>query len=331
MNKKDLEIAKQKILDRIKNSDNFAILVSDPDEDAIGSGLAMEEILVQLGKQVKLFSSFEVDQYKYLPHNSRFIIKDITTIDYSDFKTLIVLDAGEIYRLYNQVKHPEQFVFPPDTFVINIDHHPDNPLFGSIDYVPSSIASSAGELLYDIFKDEIDITKTIATNLLAAIIGDTGCFRYSNTSPHTLNVASKLISYKAQHRMIINKVYYDHNFTIVKKTINVLQNIEIKTISKYTFAYVVLDNEKETVEQMRHEILRSIKEINFYIVLKRKGEKRTKISFRSKDTAISKIAELLGGGGHPESAGVIVDFPPDVALEKIEELLRTHKLKKFTY
>lgn len=336
MNKKQLDKAKQKILKRIRNSDNFAILVSDPDNDSIGSGLAMEEILVQMGKKCKLYSSFELPEFTYLPRFKRFIIKDVVSINFKRFKTLIVLDSGDPSRLVDKKIHAKGFEFPRSSFIINIDHHDTTTLFGNINYIPANpIISSTAEALYDIFSDKITITPSLATNLLSAIIGDTGNFRYSNTSPATLRVAAELMERKANHRSIIKNIFYSFRPDIVKINIDAIKQMKFKKVGKYKFVYTIIDIKKFGFTNaignqlyISQEVVRSIYGVNFTLRITPLEKKLTKLSFRSKDREIVKIAEHFGGGGHKESAGAIAPMSVDECLKKLTEFLQKTKLPK---
>jgi len=232
--------------------------------------------------------------------------------------------------------HAKGFEFPESSFVINIDHHDTTTLFGNINYVPTNpIISSAAEALYDIFSDNITITPSLATNLLAAIIGDTGSFRYSNTSPATLRIAAKLMEKKANHRLIINNIFYSFRPDIVKMNIDAIKQMKFKKAGEYKFVYTIIDIKKfgftnTTGSQLyiSNEVLRAISGVNFTLRISPLEKRLTKLSFRSKDREIVKIAEHFGGGGHKEAAGAIVPMSVDECLEKLAEFLQKANLPK---
>ncbi len=336
MKKEELKKSKEKIIKHIKENDNFAILISDPDGDAVGSGLAMQEILQKMDKECKLYSSFELPDFTYLPRFGKYIIKDIATIDFTKFNSLIVLDSAHTYRLINKKIHPKGFDLPKDKFVINIDHHLDNSLFGNLNYVPDDpIISSVGEALYDIFHNEVNITSSIATNIFAAIVGDTGCFRYSNTSPSTFIAASKLLKAGSNMRQVIKNTFYNFEEKIVKMNIQAAQKIKIINSGKYKFAYTIINPDEFDLEYASRgqlfiiqEILKSTKGTNFSLKITKLKKDLTKLSFRSHDTAVRKIAKHMGGGGHEEAAGAIVQLPINECLKKLTKFLKTAKLTK---
>lgn len=329
MTQRELQKAKKDILERISTSDNFAVLVSDPDSDAVGSGLAMEEILDQMGKKVKLYSSYEIPQFSYLPRFKKFIITDIKKLDFGQFETIITVDSSEPRLVLDKNKHPERYSFPKKTFVINIDHHDSNPLYGQINYVDSKL-SSASEALYEIFASSIEITPSLATNLFAAIVGDTKCFQYiGSTTAKTLRVAADLLEKGANQKLIIHKIIYSFDEDILKMNIDALKDFKIKKVGKYKYSYAVMDIKKygfEFVSRDRNnlakELLRSIKGTDFSVLITPTAPNLTKLSFRGRRKEIVKIANYLGGGGHKEGAAARVELTVNKALEKLDKFLQ---------
>jgi len=335
MKKKELEDSKEKILKKIDDSDNFAILVSDPDTDAVGTGLAMEEILESLGKSSKLYSSFDLKDFSYLPRFEKFIIKDISKLDFSKFECLIVLDSAEPRRLVDETKGQKLNSIPKVSFIINIDHHASNILFGDINYVPTDpIISSTAEAVFDIFEKELKITKSLATNLLFAIIGDTASFKYTTSiNPQLFRIVANLLEKGADHRMIVQETFYSYDPKIMKMNFEILNNFKTKKVGKYTYAYTFLDMDKYHLTDVHRyqvhivkEMLRSIKGTDFAVMIRFTKNKKTKLSFRSRNVEVVKLAEALGGGGHREAAAAPMNATKEEAIEKLNSLLKKIEL-----
>lgn len=335
MTKQELQKAKNAILKRIKSTDNFAILVSDPDSDAIGSGLAMEEILEQMGKKVKLYSSFEINAYASHPRFEKFIIKDIARLDFGQFKTIISLDAGEPQRLLDSRKHSRNFEFPKEVFVINIDHHDSSSLYGNINYVNTKFSSTA-EAIYEIFNDKIDFTPSIKTNLHAGIMGDTGCFRnIGSTTSRTLRIVADLIEKDVNHDLNIIDMFYSFDPHIIRKNLKLLESFKTQKVGKYRFVYTVMDMKKIKLNTMSRrplslaeEILKGVNKTDFSLRIKVYGNTLTKLSFRSRTREVVKIAEHFGGGGHNVAAGASVKMSVEETLRELENFLKSAKLPK---
>ncbi|MDD3647115.1 MAG: DHH family phosphoesterase [Candidatus Dojkabacteria bacterium] len=335
MTKQQLEKTKKAILDRIDTLDNFAILVSDPDADAIGSGLAMEEILEQKGKKVQLYSSFEIPEYSFLPRSEKFVIKNTADLDFGQFQCLIFLDSSDPTRTLDKIGE-QNIRIPKDVFVINIDHHNTSTMFGHLNYVvPRS--TSTGELLFDIFGEHIQLTPSIATNLLCAIIGDTNCFKYPTYNySHTFEVASILIQNGARHDFIVRNSFYSNTKNVIDMNIEALKNISYNKVGDITFTATVVDLKKYgiTTSSSRrsfynyYEIVQSIEGIDFSVRINPLTQGFLKISFRGRTTVVNSIAEHFGGGGHKAAAGGIIKSTPEKFISDLKNYLENAQLEK---
>ena len=90
---------------------------------------------------------------------------------------------------------------------MNIDHHPDNRRYGTVNWVDPS-AAATGEMVYDLLVAmPAELTADIATNLFTAVHTDTGSFRYSNVTPATFRIASALTAAGADPALVSNALY----------------------------------------------------------------------------------------------------------------------------
>ncbi|WP_180530706.1 DHH family phosphoesterase, partial [Staphylococcus haemolyticus] len=92
--------------------------------------------------------------------------------------------------------------------LIKIDHHPAIDQYGEINYVNTE-ASSTSEIIFDFithFNDLSIIDEHVARVLYLGIVGDTGRFLFSNTSTHTMEVASQLLAFPFNHNAELNKM-----------------------------------------------------------------------------------------------------------------------------
>ncbi|HET7875560.1 MAG TPA: DHH family phosphoesterase, partial [Methylomirabilota bacterium] len=91
--------------------------------------------------------------------------------------------------------------------VLNIDHHPDNRRYGTVNWVDPE-AGATGEMIYELL-DALrrPVTPDIARNLFTAIHTDTGSFRYSNTTPRTFRIAAELTARGADPALVSDRLY----------------------------------------------------------------------------------------------------------------------------
>lgn len=197
---------------------------------------------------------------------------------------------------------------------INIDHHPDNALFGDVNLVDPK-KSSVAELTLDFFKFcGWPVDKTVATNLLTGIITDTGSFMHSNTAASTFKAAAYLMSRGAQASQIIGKTFKGKTPEILKAWGRALQNSYYD--AEHKIIYSVIGNDDladfsglpQSAFEGLAETLNTVPEAKFAMFLRQDGDV-IKGSLRSdpfKNTDVAKIARLLGGGGHRLAAGFSV-------------------------
>jgi bifunctional oligoribonuclease and PAP phosphatase NrnA len=312
------------ILDEINKSQKILINChKDPDPDSIGSALAFRNVLMKIGKSVEILcvSPALFDQVSYLPGYDQIKTNvDFGKFDYSKFDLLLVLDSSSIDRVTGDKNSPK---IPLKTIVI--DHHKTNTRFADVNIVDEN-KTSAGEILYVIFEDcNFNIDKDTADCLMAAIVGDTGAFRYPNTSTKTFDIVKNLIEKGADKDRAIQNIYRNENFSVLKFWGEVLTRMNLNEKGKYVWSAVpyevfvkcgMPDTGKETAASGFVQI---VKGSEFGFVAVEEEKRKLKISFRSRtgfDT--SEIASELGGGGHIYASGASInDMDFDEAVKKL--------------
>lgn len=299
----------EKILNHIKKSKNILLNCHrGPDPDAIGSALALDGVLSKMKKNVDIVCPSKLDsRLKFLKNYDKIQGEvDFNNFDYSRYDLFIVLDSSSWDMVVNGSN-----IKMPDIPVIKIDHHVTNRKYGLINLVDIKI-SSVGELLYSIFEDwGINYGKDVATALLAAIIGDTGVFRYTNTSARTLQIAGNLLSKGADKNEIVYQIYRSIDITNLLFAGEVLKGLEVD--SKHKFVWVSIPYKifkkygkpEEGKEIASNNFAQTVKGTNFGFIILEIEKRKYSISFRSRNdkTDVSKLATTLGGGGHKVAAG----------------------------
>src|SRR6478735_12656214 len=172
----------------LRAGDRFLLTTHEgPDGDALGSLLAMHQVLQQLGKDSVMFlaaKEFPLPvEYRFLPLEEVFHEPPVDLVD----RLVVFLDCGNIDRM------PVDFLRRDDARILNIDHHHDNTRFGNVNLVDTR-ASCTAEILYRLARPlGAEITPDIATALYVALVTDTGRFMYENTGPDSHRMAAELI------------------------------------------------------------------------------------------------------------------------------------------
>jgi phosphoesterase RecJ-like protein len=258
-------------------------------------------MLTLLGKKVELWFHDPIEPYaKPLPGSTQIL----PTIPNLNFDTIIILDSPHLQRIRN-FEAIELLISQFAPMVINIDHHPDNINFGTLNIVEPTI-SSVGELLFHIFISyEWTITAFIATNLYAAISFDTGRFLFSNVTSYTFSAASHLLNQGADAYGISQNMYENKSMKTFEVIKIALDRLVIDPQNR--FAYTTLPLDTPEGEMKAIDFIRQLGNIQVFLVLSEQKPGEIKVNLRSKSSFnVSQFAAQFGGGGHILAAGITI-------------------------
>lgn len=263
------------------------------------------------------------DVYRCLPG-----IRDIKNVETADdlleeYDLAISVDCGSADRLGEA-----QPYFARAKTSVNIDHHISNKRFGKINVVVPS-ASASGEIIADIFQEmKLPLDPNIATCLYAALITDTGCFKYSNTTPKALELAARLVNAGADPEYLYKQLFENHSRAQIM--LHADATLRAKFNQDYTLAWTIITRDllaahtalDEHIDGLV-EALRQIDTVVISAMFKETLDGKTKVSLRSDLHAIdvAAIMEQFGGGGHKMAAGCTMAQPPEQAAEILLPLL----------
>jgi bifunctional oligoribonuclease and PAP phosphatase NrnA len=267
------------------------------DGDALGSELALYLMLRELGKNVVVYNQDHTpERYRFLPAAQN-IVHNINNVEQYD--TGIILDCSDLTRVGDEAEKIGKI-----KRLINIDHHISNNGFCSLKMLDAH-AGSTGELLFRLMREmRVKISKDISTNLFAAIITDTGSFRYSSTTSETLFAAGNLVENGAEPQWIAENVYENDSPVRLKLLARVLGTLSLDLESKVGSMVVTQRDLQETGAAWEHtegfvDIPRTVGGIEVSVLFTQRGDNQFKLSLRSKAKAnVEKVAKKFGGGGH---------------------------------
>jgi len=312
------------IINKIKSSQKILIASHrDPDGDSIGSQLALYNFIRFLGKKADVVGHGEIPyKYGFLPEIG--VIKSLNGENSKrQYDLAIILDCSILDRI-GEVEN----LIGSDTFIINIDHHPDNTAFGNLNLVRSD-ASSIGEMLTEIFLEASwNFERDTATLLYTAILTDTGRFRFDSVNRRTMEIAGILLDRGVSPREITDKVYFSMPPSILKMTGQLLSQMEFYDDNR--ICIMGLDKDKLALLKYASGDMEGLAEYTLYGqntvvggLLKEQPDNSTKVSLRSRKAIdVSKLAQKYGGGGHTNAAGCIFKMPFDQTRDKLVEELR---------
>ena len=194
--------------------------------------------------------------------------------------------------------------------ILNIDHHPDNGNFGTINLVDPNTAAVAELVYYFLRSNKAKIDHKIATCLLTGIFTDTGGFKHANTTAEVLEVASILMKKGARIDKIATQTYGQKRPQALKAWSKALENTRFDPTEKMIFSVLTqedLDELGATDEDLKGfvELLNNVPQARFAMLLTQDGD-AVKGSLRSephKGADVSALAHSFGGGGHKLAAG----------------------------
>ena len=302
----------KKLADLITDKKNKSFLLTshvNPDADAIGSEIAFYFLLKELGKKIKIINHSEI------PYNLEFLDADsvIETYDEEKHKNIFnevdVLVALDFNRSDRMVRMTRSFN-DSNKLKICIDHHQEPEKFADHFFVDTDY-SATGEIIYDfIIKTGIvKLNYEIAFPVYAAIMTDTGSFRFERTSPKIHNIAAHLLEIGVNPGDVYDKIYDQSKFSKIRLLGKALDSMKLQG-KEEKIAYMILtqDDFKNTqaVESDTDGFVNFTLSIENVVLglLFLELKQGFKVSFRSKgEIAANKLAAEYGGGGHVNAAG----------------------------
>ncbi|MGB4987966.1 MAG: bifunctional oligoribonuclease/PAP phosphatase NrnA, partial [Pyrinomonadaceae bacterium] len=292
------------VVELIENKNTFAITTHiKPDGDGVGSSLGLCWLLRSLGKDAEVVVRGEVPAaYRSLPGADD--IRDVTSIN-GKYDAVFVIECSDLERpgidgLDKQL-------------TVNIDHHSTSEHFGTINWIDST-ASAVGEMIYNLCKAIGGrITKEIAECVYLALVTDTGSFHFSNTSDRTLKVASELIRAGAKPADIGQAVYNNYPWSRIELMRQVLDTVRRNETGRIAMLRQTLDMRESAgaVDGDNNGFVNiplAAKEVQAVVYMREVGPDKYRASLRSKgDINVAKVAELFGGGGHRNAAGLSIE------------------------
>ena len=308
----------------IRNYDSFLITTHvNPDGDAVGSEMALKAFLEDLDKDVIVVNSNPTPQNLVFLDPEREIKVypyDVQKDFLNDVDAVFIVDVNNSEHLGNLGRPLENSALPR----VCIDHHEgEEDHFADVSINDTS-AAATGLLIYELIKSmNGEVTRVIANAVYAALITDTGTFRFSNTNRRAFTTAAELCEYGV-------KPYDMHRLVFASKTWGagrlmgpVLASLETASDGRLAWIRVtqkmmedagaVYDDTDGFVD-----LVRAIKGVELVLFFKEVPGGNIKVSLRSNGRVDAfRIAESFGGGGHKMAAGMKVEGPMDAAVKKV--------------
>ncbi|OGU37470.1 MAG: exopolyphosphatase [Ignavibacteria bacterium RIFOXYB2_FULL_35_12] len=294
----------------ILNNDKFLITTHvNPDADAIGSEIAFQLILKKLGKETYIINHSET------PYNLKFLDKD---------DVIKKFDKNIHSKIFNEVdvlmaldfNHSDRMVRMSDDFrnssklKICVDHHQDEEDFVDHQFIDTNYSATA-HIIYDFIRKTgiVKLDYDLAYPIYAAIMTDTGSFRFERTSSELHKIAAELLELGIIPGEVFDKIYDQSYLSKVKLLGAALESLQLFG-DKNEIGYMTLTRqdfrkcngiESDTENFVNFSL--SVQNVKIGLLFIELSE-GFKVSFRSKgNIPMNKLAAEFNGGGHINAAG----------------------------
>ncbi len=332
MNWLEVPVAREKpisaILDALEDAQDVVLTTHvNADGDGTGSQAAFAALLQARDKHVHI-----VNPTAY-PEAFRYLIDDQETIvDLNDPRaegvlatcdTLCVLDTGEWSRIGRVGRALA------DRRIIVIDHHlpGEDPIEGTDLRDPAACAT--GELVYDMFvASGTEWSRQALVGVYAAILTDTGSFRFSNSTPRAHAIAADLIARGVDPEDMYRRIYATVPLRRIALLRHALERLDVDPVLPITWISIesgIMESLGCTSDDLDGVIehARSIEGTEVALLFRATADGSTKVSLRSSGSVdVNAIARRFGGGGHAKASGALMGQPLEEARHLVLEAVR---------
>lgn len=293
----------------------IVIQPENPDADSLGSSLALEEILSEMGKEVTLFCA--IDMPKYLRYINGW---DRVLSDWSgQYDLAIVVDTATDTLLTKALMKPGVRHFLETKPVLVLDHHNDektdetdqSSLSFPHELILDEQAAATGELIFQISKQlDSPITKLSADALLASILGDTLGLSTPSLTIRTMETVVELMKLGAHPAEIELKrrEFMKKPADILSYKADLIKRIEYHCDGRLALVHIPWEDIVQYSDRYNPSVLvldemRLIEGVDVAIAIKTYPDQKLTGKIRSNIPVADQIAGYFGGGGHSYSAG----------------------------
>ncbi len=271
-----------------------------PDGDCVCSCLALYHYLK------KELPGARVDVYLEEPPAPFHVLEGIEDIK-SEFNTDETYDVFFALDCNDERLGDALPVFRRAKRRVNIDHHISNTGCGDVNIIETEKSSTA-ELLYELMEPEL-VDEAIAKAVYVGIAHDTGVFRYSNTSPRTMQIAAELLKFGFDFPKLIEETFYEKTYfqtqimgrAILGSVRFMDDRCIVSMVSRRMMEfYCVGPKDLDGIVNY----LQGVKGVDCAIFMYETGTLEYKVSMRSNGSVnVAEVAVKFGGGGHVRAAG----------------------------
>ena len=294
----------------------------NPDGDALGSELALAALARELGVEAVIVNRDPAPAgLSELPGAAGILVQEALPEDFPAAYDLVAV---------MECPGPDRTGFAALAAVpiLNIDHHPDNGLYGQVNFLDGD-SPAVGEMVWKMFAAaHVMPSADTATCCFAALSTDTGDFRYANASQRAFLAAAEMVAAGARPEQVSMWVHERRSEASVRLLGEVLSTLELScdgrlaVIQADAAAFARAGAGAEDTEDLVN-VPRTIAGVEAVAFFKEAEPGTVRVSLRSRGPLdVKSVAAALGGGGHVNAAGCTIEGSLETARERVLPALR---------
>ena len=283
------------------------IQAENPDGDSLGSALALEEVLGDLGKQVILYCPVEIPKYmRFITGWDRVVSSFDTSADMA-----IIVDTSADVLITKVLETPGVRHFLESHPILVIDHHITGSNLTFDHTLLSKDAVATSEIIYELATEaKWSINEQAAENMLVAILADSLGLSTQNVTPNTYYVAGKLTELGAKASVIEERrrEFMKKSPEILAYKGELISRIEYLLDGKLAIVHIPWDDIQKYSDQYNPSVLvldemRLVEGVELGVAIKTYPDGKITGKLRANIPIAEQVAGFFGGGGHKYAAG----------------------------
>lgn len=308
----------------LEHDDYLIVSHVQPDGDAVSSTLGVGWLLSRLGKNFTMINEGPIPKRMNSLWHAGEIINLSEHKPERSFSRIICVDCADFQRVGKTRE-----LFSEEAIIVNIDHHPTNDRYGTVNLVLPEAAATA-EILFDLIHQfDVEWDEQVAAAIYTGLLTDTGGFRYSNTSPKVLNIASELLTYGVNGPELAETLLEEMTLPQMKVLVSALNTLRMTEDGKIAWVHVTPQHmvESEAMNDDLEGIVnypRNIQGVEVGILFKSLESGAVKVSLRSAGKVdVASLAQSFGGGGHVRAAGCRIEGELNEVISRVVEQVKS--------
>lgn len=286
----------------------MVIQAENPDGDSLGSALALEEILSDLGKDVHLYCDVEIPKYLHYVNGWDRVTQDFdTSVD-----LVIIVDTTSETLISKALQINGARHFLESHPVLVIDHHTETETTLQFEHtILAEEAVATSEIIHKLAAQfHWKITPQAAEDMLIAIMSDSLGLTTQNVTASTFHTVAELVALGAHNSVIEERrrEYMKKSADILAYKGRLLERIEYSLDGQLATVHIPWDEIAEFSDQYNPSVLvldemRLVIGVKIAVAFKTYPDGKLTGKIRSNYPIAEQVAGFFGGGGHKYAAG----------------------------